>query len=92
MLRPGGFALLTTHGEEEFEAYRSGRVVSNTPSCTQSRWTSKDFPGTDSTFGLAFHSEGYIREEWAKRFEILVIVPRVVGSRQDIVVAQTPRT
>lgn len=110
VLRPGGLALLTTHGEAEFEAYRSGRVVSNTPACvrrvalhgsleeegfihepyTQSRWTSKDFPGTDSTFGLAFQSDAYIRDEWGKRFDILDIVPRAVASRQDIVVARKP--
>jgi SAM-dependent methyltransferase len=108
VLRPGGYALLTTHGEEEFEAYRSGRQVSNTPSCArrvalhgslreerfihepyvQSKWTSKDFPGTDSTFGLAFQSEDYVRDVWAKRFEILDIVPRAVASRQDVVVAR----
>jgi len=108
VLRPGGIALLTTHGEDEFEAYRTGRVVSNTPSCVrrvalhgslgaerfihesyvQSRWTSKDFPGTDSTFGLAFHSEDYVRDVWGEHFEILAIVPRAIASRQDIVVAR----
>jgi len=108
VLRPDGIALLTTHGEEEFEAYRTGRVVSNTPSCArrvavhgslsderfihepyvQSRWTSKDFPGADSTFGLAFHSEDYVRDVWDARLEILDILPRAVASRQDVVVAR----
>lgn len=110
VMRPGGVALLTTHGNEEFDAYRSGKVVSNTPSCaqrialhgsleeerfihepyTQSRWTSKDFPGTDHSFGLAFHSEQYINEAWSNRFDILEIVPRAVASRQDVVVARKP--
>jgi SAM-dependent methyltransferase len=106
VLRPGGVALLTTHGEQEFEAYRSGRVVSNTPSCARrvamhgslraerfihepyarSVWTDKDFPGADEAFGLAFHSEDYVRERWGESFEVLDVVPRAVASRQDIVI------
>lgn len=110
VLRPGGFALLTTHGEQEFEAYRTGMTVSNTPSCarrvalhgslrderfihepyTQSRWTERDFPGTDNAFGLAFHSDDYIRDVWGEQFEIIDIIPRQLAARQDVVVARKP--
>ncbi|MCA1707220.1 MAG: class I SAM-dependent methyltransferase [Actinobacteria bacterium] len=110
VLQPQGLALLTTHGEDEFDAYRTLQVVSHSPDCarrvalrgslseegfvhepyTRSTWTAKDLPGTDESFGLAFHSEDYIRERWAERFEVLQILPRALALRQDIVVLRKP--
>jgi SAM-dependent methyltransferase len=110
VLRPGGMALLTTHGRQEFESYRAGEVVSNSPSCvrrmathgsleergfvhepySRSVWTERDFPGTDAAFGLAFHSEDYVREVWGQRFEVLEILPRALADRQDVVVLRKP--
>jgi SAM-dependent methyltransferase len=35
VLRPGGLALLSVHGEHAFEQFRTGRVVSNTRQCAE---------------------------------------------------------
>jgi SAM-dependent methyltransferase len=109
VLRSGGLALLTTHGEYALGEYESGRVVSNSRDCARrmalhgslrnekfvhepyarSIWTGPDFPGTDPAFGLAFHSEEYIRQRWAQIFDVLAIVPRGLDSWQDIVVLRS---
>jgi SAM-dependent methyltransferase len=112
VLRPGGLALLTVHGEHEFDAYRNGTVVSGTPDCarrvalhgsleeagfihepyTRSVWTRKDLPGTDASFGLAFHSEDYIQRRWSEQFQVRKILPRALAERQDIVVLEKPES
>jgi SAM-dependent methyltransferase len=110
VMKPGGVALLTTHGRAEFESYRTGNVVSGSLSCIRrvaahgsldatgfvhepyerSTWTRKDFPGTDTSFGLAFHSEDYVRRVWGERFEVLELLPRALAQRQDVVVVKKP--
>jgi SAM-dependent methyltransferase len=41
-------------------------------------------------YGMAFHSERYIRERWSRYFEVLGITPGAVGGHQDVVVLQAP--
>lgn len=102
--RPGGLGLLSFHGPYAYEQCRTGRVVSNGPSCARrvaahgaldqerfiyeaydvGRWNRRDFPGIDDTFGMTFHSHDYVRDTWARGFEVIDVLPRALGGWQDL--------
>lgn len=48
------------------------------------RWNRRDFPGIDDTFGMTFHSHDYVRETWARHWDVLDVLPRALGSWQDL--------
>ena len=93
VLRPGGVALLTVHGESAFRRFVSGETVGaihsaqerlGAESLTQrgfvyeeaepSRWNALRFIDGDSGWGLAFHSDDYLRRRWGDRFPSLEII------------------
>jgi SAM-dependent methyltransferase len=52
----------------------------------RTRWNEREFVGIDETYGLAFHSEEYVRRHWSEWFDVLAILPRGWVSSQDLVV------
>ena len=106
VLRPGGLALLSVHGEYAYAECASGRVISKSGTCARriaahrslahegfifegydvTRWNRRGFVGIDGEFGMAFHSCDYIRSRWTERFEVVDILPRALGSWQDLIV------
>jgi SAM-dependent methyltransferase len=54
-------------------------------------WNDRDFPGVTGSYGLAFHSPGYIREHWARLFEVAGQHERALNAAQDLVVLR-PRS
>lgn len=49
-------------------------------------WNERDFPGVTGSYGLAFHSPGYIREHWGRHFEVAAQDERALNAAQDLVV------
>ena len=72
MLAPGGYLLITTHGDrfaenrldgEMLERYRAGRLVV--------RW--HEAAGTNTC--AAFHPPAYVRDELARGFDVVDFTP-----------------
>lgn len=40
----------------------------------------------EEMYGVTWHSENYIREEWGRYFEVLEVIPGVIDGLQDLVV------
>jgi SAM-dependent methyltransferase len=93
VLRPGGVALLTVHGEAAFRRFASGEAVGAIRAAPArlaarslaergfvfeeaewSRWNALRFIGEGRGWGLAFHSEDYLRTRWTEFFRSLDIV------------------
>lgn len=102
VLRPGGLALLTVHGEQAFRRFASGEAVGAIRSAAEriaagsldkrgfvyeeaewSRWNALRFIDDGGGWGLAFHSEDYLRRHWGERFASLELV--VGKAAQDMV-------
>jgi len=102
VLRPGGVALLTVHGEAAFQRFVTGESVGAIRSASDrlaagslaergfvyeeaewSRWNALRFIGDSGGWGLAFHSEEYLRRHWGGLFPSLQIVKGQAA--QDIV-------
>jgi SAM-dependent methyltransferase len=103
VLRPGGLALLTIHGERAFRDFTSGDRVGAIAAdrigahsfdresffyepAKPSRWNALQFMDDSASWGLAFHSEDYVRERWSPPFESVTILPG--DGAQDVVVAR----
>ena len=43
-------------------------------------------PGIDESYGVTYHSEEYIRQEWSKNFDVLDIQKGAIDNLQDLVV------
>jgi SAM-dependent methyltransferase len=88
MLRPGGLAVVTVHGEKyvqqltasESEAFRTGKVVV--------RWE----VAAGTNLCTAFHPEAYVRGPLAGGFELLELRPNGAAGtpHQDLVVFRKP--
>lgn len=87
--RPGGYLLLTVHGEELFngapEAYRRqlrekgfyysiGAITDGLP----------DF------YQTTYHTDDYIRSRWSRLFTIEKVVKRGIANKQDLVLCRKP--
>jgi SAM-dependent methyltransferase len=88
VLRPGGYAYITTHGDyylndlsaEQQEQYRSGRLVV--------RWPEQSGENVCS----AFHPESYVREKWAEVFSVVDFIPSGAkgDSEHDVYLVRKP--
>ena len=85
--RPGGFLLLSFHGESyqhcvpaaDREAYRrSGFYYLRVG----------DTPGLPDFYQAAFHTHGYVRSVWARYFDVLEIRPVWLEGMQDLAVCR----
>ena len=105
VLRPGGVAMLTVHGESAFRRFASGEAVGAIRSAPSrlaaesldergfvyeeaewSRWNALRFIGDGSGWGLAFHSDEYLRSRWGELFPSLEIIKGKAA--QDIVLVR----
>lgn len=88
LVSPGGYALLTVHGEDLAVGSKS-----------QARTLAKDGflysvgPGTSGLPGYyqtTYHSPEYIMDRWSQFFDIETIISQGVMSHQDLVVCRVP--
>jgi len=81
--KPGGYLLLTTHGEKHFQ---------NLPESAREKGFhyqhAGDTEGLPDFYQAAFHTPAYIRSRWSDYFDILGIHERVMDDHQDIVLCR----
>jgi SAM-dependent methyltransferase len=100
ILRPGGKALLSTHGEYAWESMKRGDIrhpilgdeireydkLGDGAIFLPYYATEAQTPGIGTGFGAAFHSEDHIRREWGAIFGAVEILPRAFNGWQDVAV------
>lgn len=89
IIKPGGYAIMTTHGEKHYSKLDGGNV---------DIMTTKGFVYVDSHYGesislpdfyqTAFHSHTYIKKEWSRYFDVVDIQPLGMQNHQDTVLLQ----
>lgn len=52
----------------------------------RSAWNQSDFIGVEDSYGLTFHSEGYVRDCWSDIFDVERHLPAAINAGQDLVV------
>jgi SAM-dependent methyltransferase len=57
-------------------------------SYTRSVFNAGELPGVSADYGLAFHGEGYVREQWSRFLSVDAIFERAVADWQDVVVCR----
>jgi SAM-dependent methyltransferase len=85
--KPGGYLLLTTHGEKHFH---------NVPEGSRQAALAKGFyyhqlgntEGLPDFYQVTYHMPEYIRSRWSDYFDILDIQERAVDDHQDIVLCR----
>jgi SAM-dependent methyltransferase len=91
---PGGVVLMSTHG-----AAAICRAALD-PALVE-RWTSVGFVDKYSPalrgivtrrsyYRDSFHSPNYLRREWRRYFDIVDVIPALIGNHQDLVVMRRP--
>ncbi len=88
--KPGGYLLLTTHGEKHFH---------KVPEESRQAALAKGFhyhqvgntEGLPDFYQVAYHMPEYIRDHWSAYFDILDIQERAVDDHQDIVLCRKRR-
>ena len=93
ILKPGGIALLTTIGAY---GYRKGTHLSDVTfslddllktGFQHSVYANPNAsPGTDLSYGAAYHTPDYVRKEWGRIFDVLEIQEGVVDDLNDLVI------
>ncbi len=87
--KPGGYLLLTTHGEKIFQ---------DTPEENQRQLREHGFSyylvskteGLPDFYQTSFHTEDYIYRQWGKFFEVKKFVKNGVANRQDLILCRRP--
>lgn len=85
--KPGGYLLLTIHGEKLFE---------NAPEENKRLLREKGFSfhviskteGLPDFYQTSFHTEDYIYDRWGRFFEIKQIIKGGIGKRQDLILCR----
>ena len=88
--KPGGYLLLTTHGEELFPT---------APEESKRQFREKGFhysvgPGKEGLpyfYQTSFHTRDYIYSRWSKFFEIKEIIKKGIVHHQDLILCRKPR-
>lgn len=85
--RPGGFLLLSTHGEGLFHLVsRQGRRVLREPGFYYS--TVRKTDGLPDFYQTSFHHPRYVERAWSRFFEIVRIDANGIAGRQDAVLCR----
>jgi len=87
--RPGGYLLLTTHGEELFpNASREAGEQFRTAGFFYSVGTVTD--GLPDFYQTAYHANSYIEARWSRFFEIKNIIKKGIANNQDLILCRRP--
>jgi SAM-dependent methyltransferase len=89
--KPGGYLLLTTHGESVFSS-----VFQNAPAAWLAQYRQHGFyyyvgamtDGLPAFYQTAFHTHEYLHDQWAQFFEIVEIIPKGIANNQDLVLCR----
>lgn len=92
IVRPGGFVVLTVHGEHHYRSALSPEQLAVMDDVgflysTSGYGASIALPDFYET---AFHSHDYVRRLWGKHFIVRSILPPLPGEHQDTVVLERP--
>lgn len=89
IITPGGYAIMTTHGEKHYNKLDEGNL---------DIMRTKGFVYVDSHYGesislpefyqTAFHSDTYIIKEWGRYFDVVDIQPLGMQNHQDTILLQ----
>ncbi len=91
--KPGGFLVLTTHGEEHY-----GKLDADVREIMRTRgffygdfgWNYGRSVSLPDFYQTAYHSHDYIRREWSRFFEIVEIRALGLEKHQDVVLLRRP--
>lgn len=85
--KPGGFLLLTVHGESLFPTDSTERLrrFREAGFCY---WVGSGTPGLPSFYQTSFHTDAFLRRRWAEILEIVDIRPQGIANHQDAVVCR----
>ena len=89
IVKPGGHVILSAHGEDLFRTHIEDPVMR-----AQFESSGFQYVRTGDTHGLpafyqtAFHSAAYLRREWGRYFEIIVVETRGIANNQDLVLCK----
>lgn len=93
LLRPGGVALLTFHGEASVAwaglSADRWRALRRHGICDQSNTLYDAALGEADYYRDTFHTAGYVRREWGRYFDTLAVEPCAVA-HQDLAVLRRP--
>jgi len=87
--KPGGYLILTTHGEELFH-------ITSKKEVDQFKENGFYYAVGDGTEGLpdfyqtAFHTIGYVYANWGNFFEIKNIIKKGIAGHQDLILCRKP--
>lgn len=87
--KPGGYLLLTTHGEDLFKS---------TSRESKRQFRQKGFyysigagtEGLPDFYQTSFHTEDYVHTHWSKFFEIKRIIKKGIANHQDLILCRRP--
>jgi SAM-dependent methyltransferase len=85
--RPGGYLLLTTHGEKHFEDVPEEFRMDARRKGFHYRHR-RGTEGLPNFYQVAYHTPHYIRAQWTQYVDVLDIVERAVDNHQDIVLCR----
>lgn len=96
ILKPGGLALITVSGIENFKQTMTDKLTDMTPEKLDEVGTyhykypylekTVQYPGVDPQYGRAFHTEKYIRQNWNNNWNILDFENGIGDYGQDLVI------
>jgi len=87
ILRPGGLALLTTHGEKHYSKL-TGPALDELLSTGFHYSVGTVTAGLPEFYQTTYHTHAYIEREWDRYFEVVAIRALQIGKNQDAVLVR----
>jgi cyclopropane fatty-acyl-phospholipid synthase-like methyltransferase len=87
VMKPGGHGIFTTHGEHTFSFLKED----DRKKVRGAGFHYGDFGATEGLpdfYQTSFQTPDYVRQEWAKYFDVLAICEKGIGSNQDAVLVR----
>jgi SAM-dependent methyltransferase len=89
IVKPGGHVLLTAHGEGLFRRHiKDPEALARFESSGFHYVRFGDTDGLPAFYQTAFHSDEYLRREWGRYFEVIVVESRGIANNQDLVLCK----
>jgi SAM-dependent methyltransferase len=89
--KPDGCLLLTTHGASVLKKHADAETMGQFEEKGFYYSRGEGTEGLPDFYQTSFHTERYIQKEWGKFFEIEKIIPRGIGSYQDLILCKRRR-